>query len=235
MIRRFVLAMQFTTRVPLPNVKADEADFAALLRYFPLVGLVVGAVVAGAWWLGSLQGAWLAALLALVAWVAVTGALHLDGLADVADAAGAAHGNPARLSEVLADPRVGSFGVVVVVLQLLAKFALLQHISLAELPLLCILPGLARIAPLFWARMLPPLHEGLGSRLGAGVRVSDLALWTIPALSVVLWEPAFAVMVLAIPIWSIWLRRRLGGISGDGHGAGIELCEAILLAALVLT
>ncbi|WP_054947872.1 MULTISPECIES: adenosylcobinamide-GDP ribazoletransferase [Novosphingobium] len=234
-MRRFILAMQFTTRVPLPNVKADDADFAALLRYFPMVGLVVGAIVSGAWWLGSFQGAWLAALLALGAWVAVTGALHLDGLADVADATGAAHGNPARLSEVLADPHVGSFGVVVVVLQLLAKFVLLQHVSLADLPLLCILPGLARIGPLFWARMLPPLHEGLGSRLGAGVRFRDFVLWGIAALPVVVREPAFALLVPAIPLWSLWLRRRLGGISGDGHGAGIELCETALLAALVLT
>ncbi|MFM9449620.1 adenosylcobinamide-GDP ribazoletransferase, partial [Streptomyces acidiscabies] len=77
-------------------------------------------------WLGAQRDPWAGALFALVGWVGVTGALHLDGLGDMADAAGAAHGDRARLSAVLADPHIGSFGVVAIALQLLAKLVLLR-------------------------------------------------------------------------------------------------------------
>ena len=99
----------------------------------------------------------------LVAWVGITGALHIDGLADLADAVGAGHRDPARLRAVLADPHVGSFGVVAIMLLLIAKLLLLHRLleNDAILPLLLI-PFAARIGPLAWARWVPPLHEGLG-------------------------------------------------------------------------
>src|SRR3546814_1262229 len=79
---------------------------------------------------------WIAALFALAAWVGITGALHLDGLSDLADARGAAHGDRDKLLTVLADPHVGSFGVTVIVLQLLAKAVLLHATVQVSLPAL---------------------------------------------------------------------------------------------------
>jgi adenosylcobinamide-GDP ribazoletransferase len=235
-MRRLVLALQFLTRLPLPAVRADAEDFAASMRWFPVAGLAVGAAVAGAWWLGARMGDdWLAALLGLVAWVGMTGALHLDGLGDVADGAGAAHKDRARLSAVMADPHVGSFAVVAIALQLAAKLVLLHALAPGAVWALLLVAPLARIAPLAWTKALPPLHEGLGSRFRSAVTWWHLGLWSVLAgILGLLVAPPLLALFLAVPAWGWWLRHRIGGISGDGHGAGIEVVESMLLLALVV-
>jgi adenosylcobinamide-GDP ribazoletransferase len=125
-VKGLVLATQFLTRLPTPRVAATAQDFAASIRWFPAVGLIVGMAVAGAAWAGAWIDAWCGALAGLAAWVAITGALHLDGLADLADASGAAHQDRARLLAVLADPHLGSFGAVALAVQVLAKLVLLH-------------------------------------------------------------------------------------------------------------
>src|SRR3546814_16984540 len=96
------------------------------MRWFPAVGLIVGALVAGAGWAGARIDPWTGALAALILWVAVTGALHLDGLGDIADGSGAAHKDRERLLAVLGDPHAGSFAVVAISLQLIATLVLLH-------------------------------------------------------------------------------------------------------------
>lgn len=235
-MKGFVLALQFLTRLPTPCVKADDDAFAASMRWFPAVGLVIGALVAGAGWAGSSLDPWLAALFALATWIAVTGALHLDGLSDLADASGAAHKDRERLLAVLADPHVGSFGVVAIALQLIAKLILLQSAIEAQLfwPLILI-PFAARIGPLIWTLWLPPLHAGLASRFRMAVRPADIAFWTVTLVAMVYASPSIAMTAPLILWWGWQLRRTIGGISGDGHGAGIELIETgLLLSAIVL-
>ncbi|WP_176597944.1 adenosylcobinamide-GDP ribazoletransferase [Sphingobium sp. 15-1] len=234
-MKRLALALQLMTRLPLPALEVDEADFAAAIRWFPATGLAVGLIVAGGAGLGVRIDPWAGALFGLLAWVAVTGALHLDGLGDIADAAGAAHGDRTRLSAVLADPHIGSFGVVAIGLQLLAKLVLLR-LWVEHFPpwMLVPVPMVARIGPLVWTRWLPPLHEGLASRFRAGWRVAPLILWAMLGLLLSFWMPGLWAVAVLIPLWGLWLRSRIGGISGDGHGAGIELLESGLLAVMVL-
>lgn len=234
-MKPLIIALQFMTRLPLPAVAATPRDFAAAIRWFPAAGLVVGLVLAVAAWLGLQRDPWAGALLALVAWVAITGALHLDGLGDVADAVGAGHADRSRISAVLADPHIGSFGVTTIALQLLAKLVLLRMVLDTTSPIaLVALPAAARIGPLVWTLTLPPLHEGMGSRFGSGAMWRAVLAWLF-ALLAAAWfaAPALLAAVPAIAVWRWWLRSRIGGISGDGHGAGIELVETALLAALV--
>ena len=235
-MRGLVLALQFLTRLPLPAVRAEPEDFARSMRWFPAAGLAVGGAVAGAWWLGDLLGdRWLAALFALAAWIAITGGLHLDGLSDVADGAGAAHKDRARLSAVMADPHVGSFAVVAIVLHVLAKLVLLHALVPSQIWGLLLAPPLARIAPLFWTLALPPLHEGLASRFRSTVSWVHPAGWSIVAAAASLFAaPPLLAVFLIVPAWAYWLKRKIGGISGDGHGAGIEVTETLLLLALVV-
>ncbi|SFG24865.1 cobalamin-5'-phosphate synthase [Novosphingobium sp. CF614] len=234
-MKALLLALGFMTRLPLPPVAADARDFARAIRWFPAAGAVVGLGVAGAAWAGFRHDPWAGALLGLATWTRITGALHLDGLGDVADAAGAAHGDPQRLSSVLADPHIGSFGVTAIGLQLIAKLVLLR-LALDAIPIavLIAVPVAARIGPLVWTLTLPPLHQGMGSTFGAGANWPVSGAWLL-VLGALAWalDPAILLAVPAIALWSLWLRRRIGGISGDGHGAGIELVETAMLAALV--
>ncbi len=234
-MKRLLFAIQFLTRVPTPAVTANEADFAASMRWFPAAGLLVGGGVAGLAWCGARVDPWTGAIAALVLWVLITGALHLDGLADIADGCGAAHGDRNRLLAVMADPHVGSFGVVAIVIQLLAKLVLIHTVLVqgAWLPL-ALIPFAARIGPLAWALWLPPLHAGLAARFAEAVRTRDLIGWGLLLLMGAVTAPGLLAEVLLVPAWALWLRRAVGGISGDGHGAGIELVETGLLLASIL-
>jgi adenosylcobinamide-GDP ribazoletransferase len=230
---RLVVAIQFLTRLPTPRIASDGDDFAASIRWFPAVGALIGGLVAAAAWLGLRIDVWSGALAALLAWSGVTGALHLDGLGDVADGVGAAHGDRTRMLAAMEDPHVGSFGVVSIALQLIAKLVLLHAVLLiAPAWLIVPIPLAARIGPMVWARWLPVLHDGLGARIADAVRSRDLIGWGALALGIAVAEPALLATIALVPAWGWWLKRRIGGISGDGHGAGIELVETGLLLAV---
>lgn len=235
-MKGLIVALQFLTGLPMPRVTVSEQEFAASMRWFPAAGLVIGGILCSAAWLGAQIDPWTGALAVLLAWVAVTGALHLDGLGDVADACGAAHKSRERVLAVLADPHLGSFGATAIGLQLLAKLVLLHGLIEARgfVPL-ALIPMAARIGPLLWTCWLPDLHAGLASRFRAAVSPVHLALWAALLLPAVVVSPSLLATPLLLLGWGAWLRRKLGGISGDGHGAGIEVTESgLLLAALVL-
>lgn len=236
-MKGLIVATQFLTRLPTPRITASSAEFAASMRWFPAVGLIVGAIVAAGGWAGAQLDSWTGAAAALLLWVAVTGALHLDGLGDIADACGAAHKDRERLLAVLADPHIGSFAIVAIGLQLIAKLVLLHGLieATAYTPI-ALTAFAARIGPLPWSRWLPDLHSGLGSTFRGAVRPIDCGPWAIALAGACYLSPSLIVTPLALLGWGWWLRRRIGGISGDGHGAGIELTETLLLlAALVWT
>lgn len=235
-MKGFIIALQFLTRLPTPAIVVDDAAFARSMRWFPSVGLVIGGLVAGAAWAGALVDNRLGALAALVVWVGVTGALHLDGLSDLADASGAAHKDRDRLLAVLADPHIGSFGVVAIVVQLLSKLVLLHVlIDARAFGALVLVPIAARIGPLVWTWWLVPLHRGLAARFRSAVRPVDFAVWAA-TLAVASWfAPALLITPLLVLWWGWHVRRTIGGISGDGHGAGIELIETGLLLSLTIT
>lgn len=230
-MKPLVAAFGFLTRLPMPSVGATRDDFARAIRCYPVVGLAIGVMVAAAGWLGGRIDPWTGALAALVAWVAVTGALHLDGLGDLADGIGAAHGDRARLLAVMADSHIGSFGVVAIGLQLVAKLVLLHAIGAAGWALVLV-PFAARIGPLAWARWLPPLHAGLGAMVARAVRRRDLISWTALLAAACTIAPALIAAPLMIAGVGLWLKRRIGGVTGDAHGAGIELVETGLLLAI---
>lgn len=234
-MKGFVLALQFLTRLPTPRIAADAEAFARSMRWFPAAGLLIGGIVAGAAWAGGQIDPWTGALAGLAAWVVVTGALHLDGLSDLADASGAAHKDRERFLAVMADPHVGSFGVVAITLQPIAKLVLLHGLieARAFVPIMLV-PFAARIDPLVWTLWLMPLHHGLAARFRSAIGPVHLLVW-IAMLSAASWlYPALLVTPLLILWWGWHVRRTIGGISGDGHGAGLELLETALLLVLTI-
>lgn len=234
-MKGLIVAIQFLTRLPTPRFAVSGDEFAASMRWFPAVGLIVGGLVAAAGWAGARLDPWTGAFFALLFWVAVTGALHLDGLGDIADARGAAHRDKARMLAAMSDPHVGSFAVVAIALQLLAKLVLLHALLDAHAwAAIALVPFAARIGPLLWSRWLPDLHAGLGSKFRGAVRPVDVLVWALALGTAAIWSRSLLAAPFALILWGWWLHRRIGGISGDGHGAGIEVSEsALLLAALV--
>lgn len=234
-MRGLILALQFLTRLPtpaLPDTRADDLARAAV--WFPVAGLILGAMVAAATWLGAQIDPWLGALAGLAAWVLLTGALHLDGLADLADALGAAHGDREHLLAVLADPHLGAFGAVALVMQLVAKLVLLMLVARSDAywPLILI-PAWARLGPLLWAH-LPSLKAGLGARFALRVNSGRVVLWGLILAAASVFSPALLLAPLLILAWHGYLKHRLGGMTGDALGAGVEWLETGLLLALVV-
>lgn len=234
-MKGLLIALRFLTMLPVPAVQDGKGDFAASIRWFPVVGAILGGFIAGGAWLGQLASPWIGALVALVLWVALTGALHLDGLGDLADARGGSLRDPPRIDAILADPHTGSFAVVTIALQLIAKLVLLHEAITAQAWVaLVLIPAAARIGPLFWARFMAPLHEGLGSRFSNSVRGADLVFWSAAFAVAAFFYPFLSPLPLFLLLWAGWLRARIGGISGDSHGAGIELGETMLLLSLAV-
>jgi len=236
-LRRFILAVQFLTRLPTPQISDfRQEDLSRSAVYYPLVGALIGGLLAAPLYvLGDRP--WLAGVLSLLVWVWVTGALHLDGLGDVADAFGAAHRDPQRFLEVLKDPRMGVFGVVTLIMQLLLKFVLLSELAASPCWLgIVLVPAWARWGTLWWSQRIPSLHgNGMGERFTWQLSARAMWLWLLPlvALSVWLAWPLLLALPL-VPLVALWWKRKLGGISGDCLGASVEVTETLLLLALVV-
>jgi len=236
-------ACQFLTRIPTPPIEHfRQEDLSRSAIWFPAVGLVIGLLLALAMWVGGHVSPWVAALFGLIFWVWVTGALHLDGLGDVADAMGAAHRSPQRFLEVLRDPHIGAFGVIAIVLQLMAKLVLLATLAAlsptdepAFLAGLLLVPAWARWGTLIWSLMVPPLASGSGERFSWSID------WPVAAMEGVilgvfsLWlGPSLLLAFLIVPAVSLYWQARLGGITGDCLGTSVEVTETILLLVLVV-
>jgi adenosylcobinamide-GDP ribazoletransferase len=242
-VSAFLIALQFLTRLPisLPGMPAPAAVGRSLLSY-PLVGLLLGAVLLSAQW--ALQGVApaLQAALLLILWVGLTGGLHLDGLADSADAWAGGFGDRERTLAIMQDPRSGPIAVVVLVLLLLLKFAALLTLLQANQPLALLLaPWIARgLLPLLFFSTPYVRPGGLGALLATHLPRGELPWWLVGhALLLVLlagWLGVLA-MLTALLLFA-GLRRlmcqRLGGATGDTAGALVELAEAAVLLLLAL-
>ena len=236
-LRGLILAIQFLTRLPTPQVKDfRDDDLSRAAVYNPLVGAIIGALLAMPLFLVA-DRPWLAGVLTLLLWVWVTGALHLDGLGDVADAFGAAHRDPQRFLEVLKDPHMGVFGVVTLVMQLLLKFVLLTELAVSPLWYgIVLVPAWARWGALWWSRRLPSLHgAGMAERFSWQLSLRSMWLWALllAAVSAFVAWPLLLALGL-VPLVAAYWRKKLGGISGDCLGASIEVTESLLLLSLVL-
>ena len=242
-------ATMFLTRLPVGrHASGDPRVLARAARWFPLVGLLVGGLLAALWLLAqSLLPSSLSVLVVLVAGVLVTGAFHEDGLADVADGAGA-FDREAKL-EIMRDSRVGTYGALALVLLVLARFLLLWELTVMppETVVAALLAAhvLARWSSLWLMARVSYARPESGNRVVVdGVDARRLLEGSLVALvalvpAVLLGGTGMLLLApLALAVAAVAgtrFRRRLGGITGDCLGAANVLVElAVLLGALVL-
>lgn len=241
-MRLFLIAFQFLTIVPLPcTVRCEEEDLGRSMTFFPLVGLVIGALLAGAdFLLAPLLPRAVADLILVVLLSVVTGGLHLDGLSDVCDGL-AARGSRERFLDVMKDSRVGAVGAVSLVLVLLLKYQALLAVPVQyKREVLLFFPLVARFAQVqMTVGAKRARTDGLGSAFVGGAGLMQFVLswaFTLAAAYLLLgMNGIWCTLLLYLVTWGIksWSHKRLGGITGDVIGCASELNEIFCLLFLL--
>jgi cobalamin 5'-phosphate synthase/cobalamin synthase len=239
-----LVAVAFLTVVPVPFRKLPEPAAVARSRFwYPVVGLLLGALLGGATALGA---AWtraplVAAFLVLAAWVVVTGALHLDGFCDLCDGLFGGHTPEDRL-RILKDPHLGTFGLAGGVLLLLGKFVLLhQLLTAAPARAPWLVAGAVAAARCLVvcaaAGARYPRPQGTGKLFVEAARPWEAVPFALLAAAAA-WAAGSPLAVVPPLLALLLLRwacaRRLGGVTGDCLGAAIELAEALFLLTALL-
>ena len=241
-MRLYFIAIQFLTIVPLPfSVKCDERDLGRAMALFPLAGLTLGGVLVGIdYLLSAFLPRQVGDLLLVVALAIITGALHLDGLADVCDGL-AARGGKERFLAVMKDSRTGAAGAVALILALLLKYEALLNIPAdMKRPALFCFPMLARFAQVQMAvGASGARNDGLGSSFiqGAGWRQLLIAVVTTIAFAPILLGTRGLWLFIAAYLFTwllkAWFHKKIGGITGDIIGFASELNEILCLLVII--
>ena len=238
-----LIALSFLTVLPVPFLRIqreDEMDRAPL--WFPVIGLLLGALVWGAaWLLGRALPHQLVVVLALALGIALTGALHFDGFLDSVDGLFAPHVPVERRFEIMHDHHVGSYALAAGFCLLATELLALLSLPIARFgPALLLTPMVARWTMLLAIRVFPyGLEGGMGLWSKRGTHT-----WTVlaggvftlaVALAVAQWRGAVLVAALAVValLSGTFVTRRMGGMSGDTYGATEVLCEVVALVLLV--
>ncbi len=239
-MKHFYLALSFLTRISVPDIgRVDPADFGRSILFYPLVGLIVGVLLCAPLLLFPGAELMLLAAILTVVWVMVTGGLHLDGVADGADAWLGGMGDEERTHRILKDPLVGAAGVAAIASIVLLKFSAL--VVLLEQSFwwgILFAPVLGRASVLLLFLTTPYVrHGGLGSAMTdffpyhlaviTGFFVLLLALY----LS---WQGVLAFLLMFYFLRRLMLQR-LRGCTGDTAGATVELTEVFWLVGVALT
>jgi adenosylcobinamide-GDP ribazoletransferase len=233
-------AAAFLTRVPVRD-RAAPPNLARAYRAFPLLGAAIGAVVGAVdlllLWIGLPAGA--AAALAVGAGAMLTGALHEDGLADLADGFGGGRDKASKL-DVMRDSRLGTFGALALLTSFVAKTGVLSTLPRSEVLVAMIATHALARAPLavLAAAMPYARADGLAASVGrpdspialtACVVAAVIALVALPAATAVI---AVLVAAVAAAILAALAQQQIGGQTGDVLGATEQVCEVAVLLTL---
>lgn len=238
----FFIALQFLTTFPvqLKQMPSKQQNAQSLL-FYPVIGLIIGLILFALAHLLQAIPVILLSSLILVLWIWLTGGLHLDGLADTADAWVGGFGDPERTLSIMKDPSCGPIGVLSLIILCLLKWSALyillqQHLYSA----LILFPLLGRLAPLFLFLTTHYVREkGLGSAIAECIpKTAALIVCALSLLASVYWGWAGIMSAIVMTASLLYLRhkfiQRIGGITGDTVGASIEICEAVSFLGFVV-
>lgn len=240
----FWLAWTFLSRLPAPvALQYSEGALNRSARFFPWVGLVLGALQAGVFWL-ALQvfgGVGIAVLVSVIAGLLLTGAFHEDGFADYCDSFGG-HDVESRLA-IMTDSRLGTFGVAGLVSILALRVGLLASLPSAMIPVAIVFAGAASrwlAISLMWGSDYVKAR-GKSKPLATGMTMPALLLAAVPIAGLTVFFPPFFLLICGA-ILSVFrlgfvrqLRQRLGGYTGDCLGAAQQIAEVLIYACLLVS
>ncbi|GAC1622720.1 MAG: adenosylcobinamide-GDP ribazoletransferase [Bradyrhizobium sp.] len=239
MIKRWLGALQFLTVLPIRGSTAAPGDAAA---FFPLVGALLGAsagilLLAFSPGLGRPMSAWLA-----LAWLAaITGCVHEDGLADVADAVRAGRSRE-KMMQILKDSRIGAYGAIALILTIAVRWQALAQSAVNPVAGLAAALALSRASMVGLAASTPPAGTGLGQAFAAAcsrnvlfmVAGKSLAIAGVAAIFTGGRPAAAMLLATASFVWlaRFYFTRTLGGVNGDCLGATCQVVETVNLVIL---
>ena len=232
-MRTFLAAVSFLTivRVPTQTIPPGRAAI-----FFPLVGAMLGAAGAGLFLAARfVLPVPLAALLVVTFWTVISGVLHEDGLADVADAMRAGRTRE-RMLAILKDSRIGTYGAVAIVLSLAARWQALEHVPVERIVLVCIAAeSVPRAALVILAWLSRPCGDGLGYAFSSTLTTTGALIagaQGIAASMLLGWRPGLLILTgtyLIVRGARAYFYKRIGGINGDCLGAAEQLVEIFIL------
>lgn len=241
MIKQLIILIQFMTRIPVfVNVEYDEEKLGKSIKYFPLVGAIIGIFLYG---INILAGKitvnrQIAAMIIIIAEIFITGLIHIDGLADTADGL-FSYAEKEKILEIMKDSRVGTNGAVALILYFMTKVILLSEIR----------PEYIILYPVI-SRLSTSINAGLGeyarkSGMSNGIiakngkKEAGISIIITMILSfIILKVKGLIILIFAILFILLLMKgvkRKIGGITGDTMGASLELTSIlVLLAGVVL-
>jgi adenosylcobinamide-GDP ribazoletransferase len=243
-MKTLILMLQFMTRLPLPvKIEMAPEDFPRGTKYFPVVGLVIGILNGLLCLLLSMRLDRSIVVISVVLFnVLLTGALHLDGLADTCDGLFSARVKE-RMLEIMRDSRIGTNGAIAIFFDLALKMILLWQIKDPYLVKgLLIAPAVSRTMLIILVLTCPPARaeSGMGNLFIGKTSWRDNALAFLFCLAVVVAGLGYgALPVIGMNLLALWLYRRLvlgkiGGMTGDTLGAMNEVSEVVSFLTLVI-
>ena len=239
-MRHFWLALSFLTRLPVPNLGSLQArDFGQAALYYPIVGGIIGGILCLIPLLLPQANALLSAAIIVVGWAIITGGLHLDGIADSADAWLGGLGSEEKTHRILKDPVVGAAGAIAISSVLLLKTVALSVVLDAHtlMPLL-VAPIMGRTLILAIFLTTPYVRAGgLASDVTAHLPYQGASRWLVIVAGAAAYLSPLATALVAL---GVWLSRRLmlqriRGCTGDTAGAMVEIGEMLWLVGYALT
>ena len=244
MIRRFFVAIQFLTRLPVPRaLNSSETDIGKAAAFFPLIGVVVGGGAALVFVvLQRVLPLPASVFCAIVFAVFITNGFHEDGLADSFDGFGGGWTKD-RVLEIMRDSRIGTYGTLALIFVLFGKFNFLSLLPQGQIWRWLIVAHTASrwtILPL--CAYLPYARaEGQGKLVARQVGILEIIIGTVTLLLVLIllpWQAALVALLATtlVPLLSgLYFRARIQGITGDCLGATNQLTEIVLyLTAVIL-
>jgi len=239
-----VVAFQFLTRIPMPSIAFEPDSLSHAIKFFPLVGLVIGsaAVLLQSLLIFHLSRP-LVALVVLIFLVMITGCFHEDGFADTVDGFGGGW-TKNQILLIMKDSRIGSYGGTALVLSLLARYLLLASLPLAHFAAYVISAHvLCRWSTLPLSYFLAPAREenSLGARIAKLTSLASLIFGSVFSFGIVVfalrWSAVAPLLIamLAVALSGWFYLRKIGGVTGDCFGATNQLTEIAVYCCGVWT
>jgi len=243
-MKNLILMIQFFTRIPIKiNVSTSNEDFSRGIAYFPFVGLVVGLFNYGIYYLvTSFDQGILGSIFWLISNIFITGAIHLDGLADTCDGLFSAR-DKQRMLEIMKDSRIGTNGVIAIILDLILRLGILYSLSYtAKAPAILLGPVVAKtlVLLLMGISKYARTEGGMGGLFYSHMSLQRLIVGIASGVFIVLFFGSWKAIAALIPsliiilIFRKMVVDRIDGMTGDTLGAASEVSEICFMASLYL-